>query len=103
MGLRNDIEESVRPLGIRNFRQLIEKSREVEATKDRRSNRQESGGPIRSGQKQVGKGDKGKFQKKPYQRPGSEGPYAGSGGAQTPKRGCGLFQVWKDWALCQQL
>src|SRR5580765_607644 len=70
MGLRNEIEESVRPLGIRNFRQLVEKSREVEAMKNRRSSRQESGGPIRSGQKQARKGDKSKFhQKKPYQRP----------------------------------
>src|ERR1044072_6092432 len=41
MGLRNEIEESVRPLGIRNFRQLVEKFREVEVMKNRRG----SGGP----------------------------------------------------------
>ena len=70
MGLRNEIEESVRPLGIRNFRQLVEKSREVEAMKNCRSSRQDSGGPIRSVQKQARKGDKSKnHQKKPYQRP----------------------------------
>src|ERR1044072_6662447 len=78
MGLRNEIEESVRPLGIRNFRHLVEKSREVEAMKNRRSRRQESGGPIRSGQKQAGKGDKSKnHQKKPYQRHSGKGQYAG--------------------------
>src|ERR1044072_5916245 len=57
-GLRNEIEEFVRPLGIRNFRQLVEKSREVEAMKNRWGSRQESGGPIRFGQKLSDKGDK---------------------------------------------
>ena len=96
MGLRNEIEESVRPLGIRNFRQLIEKAREVEAMKNRRSNRQDSGGPIRSGQKQSGKGDKGKsHQKKPYQRPSGKGQNAGNGGIQTPKKDVVCYKCQK--------
>ncbi|XP_057426326.1 uncharacterized protein LOC130719734 [Lotus japonicus] len=67
IGLRDEIEESVRPLGVRVFQQLVEKSREVEVMKNRRGNRQESGGPIRSGQKQAGKTEKGRAgQKKPY-------------------------------------
>src|ERR1044072_6879715 len=96
MGLRNEIEESVRPLGIRNFRQLIEKSREVEAMKNRRSSRQDSGGPIRSGQKPSGKNDKGKFhQKKPYQRPSGKGQNAGSGGVQNPNKDVVCFKCQK--------
>ena len=96
MGLRNEIEESVRPLGIRNFRQLIEKSREVEAMKNRRSNRQDSGGPIRTGQKLSGKDDKGKsHQEKPYQRPSGKGQNAGSGGVQTPKKDVVCYKCQK--------
>ncbi|XP_057418500.1 uncharacterized protein LOC130712696 [Lotus japonicus] len=66
-GLQNDIEESVRPLGIRVFQQLVEKAREVETMKNRQRGRPESGGPICSGQRQAGRFDKGKApQRKPY-------------------------------------
>ncbi|XP_057418347.1 uncharacterized protein LOC130712534 [Lotus japonicus] len=55
-GLRNDIEESVRPLGIIFFHQLVEKAHEVETMKNRQRGKYESGGPIRSGQRQTGRG-----------------------------------------------
>src|ERR1044072_1487963 len=61
--------------------------------KNRRSNRQDSGGPIRSGQKQSGKGDKGKNHKeKPYQRPSDRGQDIGSEEAHTPKKDVVCFK-----------
>src|ERR1044072_6715428 len=69
--------------------------------KNRRSNRQESGGPIRSGQEQSGKGDKGKNHKeKPYQRPSGRGQDTGSEEAQTPKKDviCYKFQKMGHYA-----
>ncbi|XP_057452454.1 uncharacterized protein LOC130744283 [Lotus japonicus] len=79
MGLRYDIEEAVRPLGIRQFQVLVEKAREVEAMKNRRGSRQVSGGPIRSNPQQLRKDDKGRkpFPKKPYQRPQARGHSSG--------------------------
>ncbi|XP_057445436.1 uncharacterized protein LOC130737635 [Lotus japonicus] len=55
-GLRNDIEESVRPLGIRVFQQLVEKAREVESMKNCQRGKSDSGGPIRFGQRPTGRG-----------------------------------------------
>ncbi|XP_057426046.1 uncharacterized protein LOC130719434 [Lotus japonicus] len=93
IGLRNDIEESVRPLGIRVYQQLVEKAREVETMKNRRGSRQESGGPIRTGQKQVGKTDRGKApQSKPYQRPSDKVPFSGKGEATVPKEDIVCFK-----------
>ncbi|XP_057443847.1 uncharacterized protein LOC130736001 [Lotus japonicus] len=59
-GLRNEIEKSMRPLGIIVFQRQVEKAREVEAMENRQRGQSESGGPIRSGQKQAGRFDKGK-------------------------------------------
>ncbi|XP_057452280.1 uncharacterized protein LOC130744104 [Lotus japonicus] len=50
-GLRNDIEESMRPLGIRVFQQLVEKAHEVESMKNRQRGKSDGGGLIRSGQR----------------------------------------------------
>jgi hypothetical protein len=47
-GLRYDIEESVRPLGIRKFQPLVEKSREVEVMKNMRVGKQGVGGSIKT-------------------------------------------------------
>ncbi|XP_057444089.1 uncharacterized protein LOC130736265 [Lotus japonicus] len=92
-GLRNDIEESVRLLGIRFFQQLVEKAREVETTKNRQRGRPQSGGPIHSGQGQAGKFDKGKApQRKPYQRPADKVPFAGKGGTAIPKEEVACFK-----------
>ncbi|XP_057432441.1 uncharacterized protein LOC130725211 [Lotus japonicus] len=67
MGLRYDLEEAVRPLGIRQFQVLVEKAREVEAMKNRRGSRQGRGGPIRpSHQDYEGHGKGKQPQKKPY-------------------------------------
>ncbi|XP_057457201.1 uncharacterized protein LOC130748094 isoform X2 [Lotus japonicus] len=92
IGLRDEIEESVRPLGVRVFQQLVEKSREVEVMKNRRGNRQESGGPIRSGQKQAGKTEKGRAgQKKPYQN--ATGRTSSTKvGAKTPREDVTCFK-----------
>ncbi|XP_057452439.1 uncharacterized protein LOC130744266 [Lotus japonicus] len=94
-GLRNDIEESVRPLGIRVFQQLVEKAREVESMKNRQRGKSDNGGPIRSGQRQTGRFegerpagrfDKGKApMRKPYQCPADKVPSAGRGVAPAPK------------------
>ncbi|XP_057444030.1 uncharacterized protein LOC130736202 [Lotus japonicus] len=94
-GLRNDIEESVRPLGIRVFQQLVEKAREVESMKNRQRGKYDSGGPIRSGQRptgrfegqrQAGRFDRGKApMRKPYQRPTDRVPFAGSNVVRAPK------------------
>ncbi|XP_057445393.1 uncharacterized protein LOC130737597 [Lotus japonicus] len=93
IGLRNDIEESVRPLGIRVYQQLVEKAREVETMKNRRGSRQESGGPIRTGQKQAGRTDMGKApQRKPYQRPSDKVPISGKGEAIVPKEDIVCFK-----------
>ncbi|XP_057453581.1 uncharacterized protein LOC130745385 [Lotus japonicus] len=48
-GLRDDIEDSVRPLGIVRFQALVEKATEVELMKNKRLNRDVVGGPMRSG------------------------------------------------------
>src|ERR1044072_2605013 len=61
--------------------------------KNRRSNRQDSGGPIRSGQKLSGKGKS--HQEKPYQRPSGKGHDTGSGEAQTPKKDVVCFNCQK--------
>ncbi|XP_057443800.1 uncharacterized protein LOC130735949 [Lotus japonicus] len=94
-GLRNDIEESVRPLGIRVFQQLVEKAREVESMKNRQRGKSDGGGLIRSGQRpngrfdgqrQAGRFDRGKApMKKPYQRPADRVPFAGRGEARVPQ------------------
>ncbi|XP_057451829.1 uncharacterized protein LOC130743606 [Lotus japonicus] len=94
-GLRNDIEESVRPLGIRVFQQLVEKAREVESMKNRQRGKYDSGGPIRSGQRptgrfegqrQAGRFDRGKApMRKPYQRPTDRVPFAGRNVVRAPK------------------
>ncbi|XP_057426223.1 uncharacterized protein LOC130719624 [Lotus japonicus] len=66
-GLRNDIEESVRPLGIRVFQQLVEKAREVESVKNRQRGKSDSGGPIRTSRQDHAGHRKGKqSQEKPY-------------------------------------
>ncbi|XP_057432484.1 uncharacterized protein LOC130725255 [Lotus japonicus] len=67
LGLRFDIEEAVRPLGIRQFQVLVEKAREVEAMKNRRGSRQGRGGPIwPSHQDYEGHGKGKQPQTKPY-------------------------------------
>lgn len=67
-GLRYEIEESVRPLGIRQFQPLVEKCREIEIMKNKRANRENTRGPMRS--KFYNQREKGKSpQKVPYQRP----------------------------------
>ncbi|XP_057446039.1 uncharacterized protein LOC130738140 [Lotus japonicus] len=48
-GLRPDIEDSVRPLGIVRFQSLVEKATEVELMKNKRFNKAGTGGPMRSG------------------------------------------------------
>ncbi|XP_057443964.1 uncharacterized protein LOC130736135 [Lotus japonicus] len=76
-GLRADIEDSVRPLGITRFQSLVEKATEVELMKNRRLNRAGVGGPVRSGSQNYQ--GKGRFQhKKPYQRPAGRGFASGS-------------------------
>ncbi|XP_057443285.1 uncharacterized protein LOC130735225 [Lotus japonicus] len=93
IGLRNDIEESVRPLGIRVFQQLVEKAREVETMKNCRGSQQESGGPVRTGQRQAGRFDKGKApQRKPYQRPNDKMPFSGKGVATVPNEDIFCFK-----------
>src|ERR1044072_8365156 len=78
-GLRYDIEESVRPLGIRDFQPLVEKSREVETMKNRGSGKQNAGGPVKMKTSQPGGSYQGKqHQKKPYQRPAGKGKGSGS-------------------------
>src|ERR1044072_4711969 len=78
-GLRSEIEESVRPLGIREFQPLVEKSREVEAMKSRRVGKQRVGGPNKTKTPQHGGFHQGKMhQKKPYQRPAGKGQGSGS-------------------------
>ncbi|XP_057416666.1 uncharacterized protein LOC130711179 isoform X2 [Lotus japonicus] len=100
-GLRPDIEDSVRPLGIMRFQSLVEKATEVELMKNRRMNRAGIGGPMRSSS-QDNKG-KGKLQmKKPYQRPTGEGftpgPFrptiaaAGRAGSQAGSREMTCFK-----------
>ncbi|XP_057418505.1 uncharacterized protein LOC130712701 [Lotus japonicus] len=94
-GLRNDVEESVRPLGIRVFQQLVEKAREVESMKNRQRGKSDSGGPIRSGQRQTGRFDgqcqAGRFDRgkapmrRPYQRPADKVPFAGRGATPASK------------------
>ncbi|XP_057445804.1 uncharacterized protein LOC130737942 [Lotus japonicus] len=94
-GLRNDIEESVRPLGIRVFQQLVEKAREVETMKNRQRGKSDNGGPIRSGQRptgrfegqrQAGRFDTGKApMRKPYQRPADRVPFTRRGVTPAPK------------------
>src|ERR1044072_4338359 len=69
-GLRYEIEESVRPLGVKKFQPVVEKSREIEAMKNKRNIRPVSGGPVRTGNTSQGNTYKDKkHQKKPYQRP----------------------------------
>ncbi|XP_057418512.1 uncharacterized protein LOC130712710 [Lotus japonicus] len=109
MGLRYDIEEAVRPLGIRQFQVLVEKAREVEAMKNRRGSRQVSGGPIRSNPQPPRKDDRGRkpFSKKPYQRPLARGHSSGqrySGvttntGAPTPRPEVICFKCHKPGHL----
>ncbi|XP_057451855.1 uncharacterized protein LOC130743635 [Lotus japonicus] len=101
-GLRNEIERSVRPLGIRVFQQVVEKTWEVETMENRQRGRSESGGPIRSGQRQTGRFDgqrkAGRFDKskapprKPYQRPADKVPIVGRGGAASPKEDVVCFK-----------
>src|ERR1044072_4455206 len=68
--LRYEIEESVRPLGIRQFQLLVEKCREIEMMKNKMNNRPASGGPVKTGNTSQGNTNKDKkHQKKPYQRP----------------------------------
>ncbi|XP_057426018.1 uncharacterized protein LOC130719409 [Lotus japonicus] len=47
-GLRNEIEKSVRLVGIRVYQQVVEKAREVESMENRQRGRSDSGGPIRT-------------------------------------------------------
>ncbi|XP_057439895.1 uncharacterized protein LOC130731637, partial [Lotus japonicus] len=76
-GLRPDIEDSVRPLGIMRFQALVEKATEVELMKNRRYNRAGTGGPVRSTPQSFQ--GKGRFQaRKPYQRPAGRGFTPGS-------------------------
>ena len=78
-GLRNEIEATVRPLGIRQFQPLVEKCRETEAMQSRHSKRSFSGGPVKTGNSFGGNSSKGKqSQKKPYQRPAGKGQGSGS-------------------------
>ncbi|XP_057443943.1 uncharacterized protein LOC130736115 [Lotus japonicus] len=94
-GLRNEIEKSVRPLGIRVCQQVVEKAREVEAMENRQRGQTGNGGPVRSGQSQsgrysgqkaAGRFDKGKApMRKPYQRPTDRVPFAGKGASPAPK------------------
>ncbi|XP_057418164.1 uncharacterized protein LOC130712345 [Lotus japonicus] len=51
-GLKNEIEKVVRPLGIRVYKQVVEKAREVEAMENRQRGRPDNGGSVRSGQSQ---------------------------------------------------
>ncbi|XP_057447995.1 uncharacterized protein LOC130739646 [Lotus japonicus] len=90
-GLRNEVEKSVRPLGIGLYQQVVEKARKVEAMENRQRGQSGNGGPVRSGQSQsgryggqkaAGRFDKGKApMRKPYQRPTDRVPFAGRGGS----------------------
>ncbi|XP_057457223.1 uncharacterized protein LOC130748096 isoform X1 [Lotus japonicus] len=73
-GLRPDIEDSVRPLGIMRFQSLVEKATEVELMKNHRAG---TGGPMRSGSQNFQSREK--FQSRgPYQRPAGRGFTSGS-------------------------
>ncbi|XP_057452647.1 uncharacterized protein LOC130744482 [Lotus japonicus] len=77
-GLRPDIEDSIRPLGIVRFQVLVEKATEVEVMKNKRNSRMGVGGPVRSNsQNQEGQNGGKQPQKKPYHRPQGMGQSPG--------------------------
>ncbi|KAK2436154.1 cleavage and polyadenylation specificity factor subunit [Trifolium repens] len=68
-GLRYELQDSVIPLGIRNFQVLVEKCQEIEDMKNKRVNRNvnsTSGGPSRPSNQAQNRGRRGN---KPYNRP----------------------------------
>ncbi|KAK2436721.1 hypothetical protein QL285_021693 [Trifolium repens] len=68
-GLRYELQDSVIPLGIRNFQVLVEKCQEIEDMKNKRVNRNvnsTAGGPSRLSNQTQNRGRQGN---KPYNRP----------------------------------
>ncbi|XP_057445559.1 uncharacterized protein LOC130737734 [Lotus japonicus] len=76
-GLRADIEDYVRPLGITRFQALVEKATEVEMMKNKRMNRVGTGGLMRS-RSQNNHETEILQQRKPYQLPEGRGFTPGS-------------------------
>ncbi|KAK2436442.1 hypothetical protein QL285_021436 [Trifolium repens] len=68
-GLRYELQDSVIPLGIRNFQVLVDKCQEIEDMKNKRVNRNvnsTAGGPSRPSNQAQNRGRRGN---KPYNRP----------------------------------